>query len=315
MSEKLDSTPETPLPRIGFLGPGAMGKGMVSRLLRAGFEVGVYARNPEKAAGLRDAGAVVSSDAGQVVDGSDIVLGCLLDSTVIGELYCGPGGIIERARPGQVFVEHATFDPALAARMAQELTARGASFLDAPVSGGPAGAMTGTLVTMVGGDPGVLEMVSPVVGSYCSIIKHAGAVGSGLRLKLINQLLVSAHAVAAAEASALVLRAGIDPATAHEALMGGWAASTMLDLQLPKACAADYSSTGAAVGGLVEVQRLIADMAEQYGFDSALLGPVRRVFDATVQRGLGNGGLAALADCYAEPGTGTENTHGNEARA
>lgn len=313
MNRILNDITGTRLPHIGFLGPGAMGQGMVARLLDAGFEVDVYARNPKKVQALSAAGAVVGSDVRTVVDRADIVLGCLLDSQVITELYYGPEGIIERARPGQVFVEHATFDPALATRIAAELSAHGASFLDAPVSGGPAGALSGTLVTMVGGDPDVLERLGPVLGSYCAIIKLAGAVGSGLRLKLINQLLVSAHAVAAAEASSLVLRAGIDPATAHEALMGGWAASTMLDLQLPKSCAADYTSAGAAVGGLVEVQRLIAEMTAEYGFDSVLLGPVRRVFDATVRRGLGDGGLAALADCYAEPGTGLFDTYGNEA--
>ncbi|GAA4380727.1 NAD(P)-dependent oxidoreductase [Paeniglutamicibacter cryotolerans] len=296
------------LPALGFLGPGAMGKGMIARLVESGCPVNVYARDVAKAEKLLPAGASISSDPARVVEQSDIVLGCLLDSAVIGELYLGAAGIVETARPGQVFVEHATFDPGLSLRISKALAGRGAAYLEAPVSGGPEGARRGSLVTMVGGDAGVLERARPVLERYCSTIKHAGDVGAGLRLKLINQLLVSVHAVAAAEASALVLRLGIDPATAHGALMGGWAASTMLDKNLPAACASDFSSDGAAVSGLVEVQRLVAAMLEDQGVPSALLAPVREVFADAVDKGLGNGSLAGLVAHYLPPGSSEGST-------
>lgn len=285
-------------PVLGFLGPGAMGAGMVGRLLDAGYRVNVWARNPDKLRPLLRRGARAAADPAGLVRGSDIVLSCLLDTAVVREIYLGDGSAAAAARPGQVFVEHATFDPALAAELAAALQARGAAFVDAPVSGGPAGAANGTLVTMAGGDAAVLGQLQDVLGTYCARIKHAGATGSGLRLKLVNQLLVSTHAVAAAEASALVLRSGIDPAVAHEALMGGWAASAMLDQQLPKACAGDFDGHGAFIGGLLEVQRLVAAFAREAGVDSALLPPVREVFEASADAGHGGQALAAMVTHY-----------------
>lgn len=293
-------------PTIGFLGPGAMGTGMVSRLLAAGYTVNVFARNPGKIAGLLAAGAKLAATPAELVKDSGIVLGCLLDSAVIRELYLGPGGIADVARKDQVFVEHATFEPSLALEISAQLAARGAHFLDAPVSGGPAGALAGTLVSMVGGEPETIQRLLPILGSYSTTIKHAGPIGTGLKLKLINQLLVCTHAVVAAEASALVMRSGINPQIAQEALMGGWAASTMLDIQLPKACASDYASGGAAVGGLIEIQRLISAFVDEAGIRSAVLGPVRQVFDDSVQSGHGASGLASLVTQYLGPdGQGT----------
>lgn len=292
-------------PVIGFLGPGAMGAGMVTRLLAAGYSVNVWARNPAKIAPLLDLGAALTKSPADLVGSSDIVLSCLLDSAVIREVYLEAEGAASAAREGQIFAEHATFEPALAVEISRALTDRGAGFLDAPVSGGPEGARSGALVTMVGGDEEVLERLRPVLESYCAKVKHAGPTGNGLRLKLINQLLVCTHAVAAAEASALVLRSGIDPVVAHEALMGGWAASTMLDLQLPKACDGDFDGGGAFIGGLLEVQRLISQFADQAGVNSALLDPVRGAFASAVDAGHGQHALAAMVTNYhdeAEPG-------------
>ncbi|MFJ4211042.1 NAD(P)-dependent oxidoreductase [Paenarthrobacter sp. NPDC089675] len=291
------SEPEEVRPAVGFLGPGAMGAGMVSRLLAEGYEVHIWARRPSKAQRLVDLGAVMESSPADVVSAAPVVIGCLLDSDVIRELYLGPSGddgIVAHARAGQVFIEHATFDPGLALEISRSLGQRGAAFLDAPVSGGPSGALAGTLVSMVGGSTSTLRAVASILGSYCAKLKHAGEIGSGLRLKLINQLLVSVHAVAAAEASALAINAGIDGKTAHDALMGGWAASTMLDLQMPKAYAADFSSGGASTGGLLEVQRLVSEMISQSGTSSELLGPVRKVFQSVSDSGHADDGFSAL---------------------
>jgi 3-hydroxyisobutyrate dehydrogenase-like beta-hydroxyacid dehydrogenase len=287
--------------RIGFLGPGAMGSGMVKRLLEAGSTVTIWARTPAKVQHLVDAGATFAESPANVAEDSDIVLGCLLDSEVIRAIYLGSShaeGLVHRARPTQIFVEHATFDPALAQTISEALNTRGASFLDAPVSGGPAGAEAGTLVSMIGGSPQTLERASTVLAAYCTRVKYAGATGSGLRLKLINQLLVSVHALAAAEASVLAIRHGIDGDTAREALMGGWAASAMLDLQMPKVFANDFSSGGATIGGLLEVQRLVAGMVSSAGTTSELLGPVRKVFEAVASSGHARDGFSSLAHHY-----------------
>ncbi|WP_417219549.1 NAD(P)-dependent oxidoreductase [Arthrobacter sp.] len=287
------------LPDVGFLGPGAMGSGMVFRLLEAGYQVRVWARNPQKLKPFTDAGATIGTTLEDVVGSSDIVLGCLLDTAVIRETYLGPGGIVESARPGQLFAEHATFDPDLAREILHALGERGANFADAPVSGGPRGAREGTLVSMIGADAPAMEALTPILDSYCSRLVHIGGIGSGLKVKLINQLLVSTHALAAAEAAALVHASGIDPEVAHNALMGGWAASTMLDMQLPAACAREFDGGGASIGGLIEVQRLVAALMAEADVDSALLDPTRRAFDTAVDAGHGGHSLAALVTNYA----------------
>ncbi|WP_146111873.1 NAD(P)-dependent oxidoreductase [Arthrobacter sp. MYb227] len=290
----METTPLTTTLKLGFLGPGAMGTGMISRLQSHGHTVNVFARNPQKISELLAGGATFYPHPVQLVLDSDVVLGCLLDTAVIREIYLGSDGIAQHAREGQIFVEHATFAPALAQEISEALEARGAHFIDAPVSGGPVGAAQGTLVTMLGGQAQTVQDIRPILGMYCARIKHVGAIGAGLRLKLINQLLVSVHAVAAAEASALVLENGIDPTIAHEALMGGWAASTMLDIQLPKACASEFESDGAAIGGLIEVQNLVADFCAESNFSSRLLGPVKDVFAQAVADGHEASALSAL---------------------
>ena len=220
---------------IGFLGAGEMGSGMVRRLLQRSHRVIVWSRVPEKHAELGSLGAELSGSIADTVSASDLVLGCLRDTAVTRECYLGERGVIANARDGQTIIEHGTFSPALAVEIAHAAAARGAAFLDAPVTGGPERARSGSLVTMVGGNPASLEAVRSVLDAYCAQITLVGPAGSGERLKLVNQLLVSIHVAAAAEASALLMREGIDPAIAERVLMAGWAASAMLERTMPRA--------------------------------------------------------------------------------
>jgi 3-hydroxyisobutyrate dehydrogenase len=287
--------------RIGFLGAGHMGSGMVQGLLRHGHQVTVWERTPGRHRALQALGAAVSPDLPAIVRDTDLVLGCLLDTEVTRHCYLGAGGVIEAARAGQTIVEHGTFDPALAVAIADAAARKGCAFLDAPVSGGPERARSGELVTMVGGDEAAVDGVRPVLASYCAQVARVGPSGSGIRLKLVNQLLVSIHVVAAAEASALVLREGIDPAVAHAVLMRGWAASTMLDREMPKACSGDLADTGATVGKILEAQVMIDAMLRAAGVESKLFGPTRAAFDHAVATGAADLDLAAIVLQYLPP--------------
>lgn len=287
-------------PTIGFLGAGSMGTGMVQCLLAKGHEVMVWERTPGKHDALRERGATLTRDL-QHAASADIVIGCLLNTEVTRECYLGEHGVVRSARAGQTFIEHGTFDPALAVEIAEAARAKGGEFLDAPVTGGPERARSGELVIMVGGDSAALDRVHHAIAAYAKQIALVGAIGSGVRLKLVNQLLVSIHVVAAAEASALVLREGIDPVVAHRVLMGGWAASAMLDREMPKACAADFADTGATVGKLVEVQPMISALLDRAGVQSMLFGPARAAFDRAVDAGAADLDLAALVTGYLPP--------------
>ncbi|MDF1506112.1 NAD(P)-dependent oxidoreductase [Roseisolibacter sp. H3M3-2] len=284
--------------RVGFLGAGAMGAGMVRRLLAAGHRVTVWERTPGRHAALAADGAAVARAIADVVRDADAVVGCLADTAVTRDVWLGADGVTAHARAGQTLIEHGTFDPALAAEIADAAARCGCAFLDAPVSGGPERARSGELVTMVGGGRAAFDAARGLLGAYAARAEWAGPSGSGQRLKLVNQYLVSVHVVAAAEASALVLRAGLDPAVAHAVLMRGWAASAMLDRALPRAAADDFADTGAPVARILEAQGMIADMMRDAGVDSRLLAPARAAFDRAVATGAAELDLTAVVLPY-----------------
>lgn len=283
---------------IAFLGAGEMGGGMVRRLLAQGQRVIVWSRDPSRHLALATLGARLTDSIPDAVASTDVVIGCLRDTAVTRECYLGASGVLHSVRPGQIIIEHGTFDPSLAVEIARAASVRECDFLDAPVTGGPERARSGELVTMVGGAPAALERTRAVLGAYCSSIVHTGASGSGERLKLINQLLVSVHVAAAAEASALIIREGIDPNIAHRVLMGGWAASAMLDRTLPRAARGDFANSGATVGKLIEVQPLVAEMLRHAGVASPMFSAAQQQFDTTADAGGTDLDLAALVTAY-----------------
>jgi len=261
---------------IGFTGLGAMGGPMVRNLLRAGHDVLVWGRTPAKLQPFLDAGARLAESPEALAAEADVVLGCLTDGPAIEEIY---GRMLAEAKPGQLFADHGTYDPAVAERVAAAFAAKGAYFLDAPVSGGPPGAAAGALVCAVGGDAAGVEILRPIAAAYTKKIAHLGGPGRGLMLKLVNNYHVSINLVAAAETTWLIERLGLDPAESMEILFGGLADSAILRTELPKGLAHEYDdANGFIIGGLVEVQRNIADLMASVGFESGLFPYARRVF-------------------------------------
>ena len=277
---------------VGFLGLGVMGSRMSRRLIESGHDVVAWSRTHSKAETLAD--ATPAATAVDVAQRCDLVLGCLLDDTAVAEVY---RPLVAAARPGQIFVEHGTFSPALARELSAAAAEHGAWFLDAPVTGGPEGAAAGTLVAMVGGDPGALATAAPVTSHYVAESVLVGPSGRGLQLKLVNQLLVSVHMAAAAEAGALLLALGIPIEVAMPVLGGGWAASAMLARELPRVLASDFDSAGATIGGLVGVQELVSAIYAEAGIPPRLMPVVRELFSAAaVDRA--DSDPAALVESY-----------------
>ena len=252
-----------------------MGTPMVRNLLAAGHEVTVWGRSPAKLQPVLDMGAMLAADLSEVA-AQEVVLGCLLDERAITEVYLD--GLLPHARTGQLFADHGTYPPRVAQRLAAAFAERGASYLDAPVSGGPMGADAGTLVCAVGGDAAGVELLRPVAAAYTSTIAHLGGPGRGLALKLINNFLVSVNFVAAAETAWLIERLDLDPASAQAILYGGLADGPTLRQGLTKALAHDYEAGGMPLGGLIEVQRNISELFDSVGFRSGLFSYARDVF-------------------------------------
>ena len=217
-------------PRLGFIGLGVMGRPLALHLIEAGHAMAVYARRPEAAAPLVAAGARAVASPAEVARAADVVFTLVTTSADSEQVTLGARGIIEGARAGAVVVDMATISPLATRRIAQALKARGVEHLDAPVSGGPMGAQNATLAIMVGGRPQVFERVQPLFGLLGKTILHMGDHGAGQVTKACNQLALTVTAQGVAEALALARRCGLDPARVHEVMMGGVAASRVLEL-------------------------------------------------------------------------------------
>jgi 3-hydroxyisobutyrate dehydrogenase-like beta-hydroxyacid dehydrogenase len=267
---------------------------MARRILESGHRLVVYNRTAARTEALRRAGARIAATPAEVAERADLVFGCLLDGAAVEQVYAGEDGLIGASRPGQVFVEHGTFAPALARDLAARLAERGAAFLDAPVTGGPDGADAGTLTAMVGGAAGALDQAGGVLKSYAGRVLHIGASGAGLELKLVNQMLVSSHVAAAAEAAAILRARRIPLDLAYETLTSGWAGSAMLERCLARVLDGELGASEVTIAGLIEPQRLAAQLADQAGVPLAVLAPVAELFLRARDGGHGGRDLAAL---------------------
>lgn len=284
---------------IGFVGLGVMGARMARRLLLRGHELTAWARNPERAHALVGEGVTFVASPGELAQRCETIIGCLLDDEAVRRVYEADDGLLPASRAGQVFIEHATFSPGIARSLAERLAERGAAFIDAPVTGGPEGAADGSLVAMAGGEADAVDSRRGLFADYLGAVHHIGQSGSGLRLKLVNQFLVSVHIAAAVEAAALLGIESIAVEKAMPVLMGGWAASAMLERELPRAMSANFESAGAAIGGLVPVQELVARSFEAAGVQSRLLPAVRGLFQQAVESGFTGDDPARLVSLYA----------------
>ena len=216
--------------RLGFIGLGAMGRPMALNLINAGYPMSVYARRPEAMAPLVAAGARAFPTPAALAAECDVVFTIVTASADSEQVALGAQGIIEGARKGTVVVDMATISPLATRRIAQALEARDVEHLDAPVSGGPMGAQGATLAIMAGGKPQVFERIKPLFERLGKTILYMGEHGAGQVTKACNQLALTVTAQGAAEALALARRCGLDPARVHEVLMGGFAASRVLEL-------------------------------------------------------------------------------------
>ncbi|MCX6552524.1 MAG: NAD(P)-dependent oxidoreductase [Acidobacteria bacterium] len=218
--------------RIGFIGLGLMGKPMALNLIKKGFSLVVHSRSQAPVDAVVAAGAKAASSPADVAAQCDIVITMVPDSPDVRQVVEGPKGLFETARAGSILVDMSTIAPAVARELATKAAARGLTMLDAPVSGGEIGAVNATLSIMVGGDAAALERVRPVfnaVGNPERVV-HIGPAGAGQVCKACNQICIGGALASVSEAFAIARKAGIDPAKVREALLGGFAASRVLEV-------------------------------------------------------------------------------------
>ncbi|MEZ5928157.1 MAG: NAD(P)-dependent oxidoreductase [Parvularculaceae bacterium] len=204
--------------KVSFLGLGVMGYPMAGHLKRAGHEVTVFNRTLTKAdKWVREHGGKEAASPAEAVTGSEIVFACLGDDPDVAEIVQKCAGAMAK---GAIFVDHTTDSPALARRLHEELKELGIGFVDAPVSGGQAGAENGKLSVMCGGDEADVEKARPVMEAYSARIVHVGPAGHGQLCKAVNQICIAGLVQALSEGVHFAKRAGLDIEKTLEAVSG-----------------------------------------------------------------------------------------------
>jgi 3-hydroxyisobutyrate dehydrogenase-like beta-hydroxyacid dehydrogenase len=282
---------------VGFVGLGKMGQPMTRRLLAAGHTVHVFNRSKPAIDALAAEGAKAAGSATEVAQRAEVIMTALPTPDTVEAVF---SEMAQAARSGQIYIDHSTVSPGLNRQCAEMLKAKGADFLDAPVSGGPAGAQAGTLTVMVGGEQAVFDRAVPVLQAFGKNIRLCGGLGSGQVVKLVNQLLVGIHTSAIAEAATFGVRFGADPQVILEVIGTSFGGSTMMTRNLPRFISRDFSPA-TPVDLILKDMGLIHDEARTGGIPLLLGGLAEQRFSEAHARGMGDEDMAALVKLWEEP--------------
>jgi 3-hydroxyisobutyrate dehydrogenase len=279
--------------RVGFIGLGIMGRPMASNLLKAGVCVVAHTRTCSKLDALVALGAEAGTSPRDVATRSDIVITMVPDTPDVRHVMLGADGVIEGAHDGLVAIDMSTISPSATQEIAAVLASQGVHMLDAPVSGGEAGAIAGTLSIMVGGDEAVFTQCQPVFAAMGKRITYIGPHGHGQIAKLCNQVVGVFTLEAVAEGVVLATKAGVDVRRVIDALSGGAADSWMLRNQAPRMLARDF-----APGFFINLQqkdlRLVMELAGRLSAPLPGTALVHQLFSAVEATGGGALGTQAL---------------------
>jgi 2-hydroxy-3-oxopropionate reductase len=220
--------------RVGFIGLGIMGMPMARNLMEAGYELVLHNRSPEKAEELGKEGATVAATPREVAEKSDVVVTMLPDSPQVREVVAGENGVLEGISEGALLIDMSTISPVVTEELAEALKEKGASMLDAPVSGGDVGAIEGTLSIMVGGEEEDFQRAKPLFETMGKTITHVGPVGAGQVTKAANQVVVALTIEAVSEALVLGSAGGVSPEKILDVLSGGLAGNKVMEVKREK---------------------------------------------------------------------------------
>jgi len=250
--------------RIGFVGLGMMGLPMAKNLVEAGYTVTVFDLDAGAIEEAQGFGASPASTGAEVAAQSDIIITMVPDSPHVEAAIAGNGGIIEGIRPESVVIEMSTILPETGKRMAELLAEKGADFVDAPVTGGVAGAEAGSMSILVGGDAEAFERTLPILSILGGDITHMGPVGAGHTTKIANQLIGVATLAGLSEAFVLAKKSGLDMQTFYDAVKNGAGRSWALETLGPKILKGDFSP-GFMVKHMQKDLRLAGQLADDTG--------------------------------------------------
>ena len=279
---------------VAFVGLGVMGFPMAGHLARAGHEVTVYNRTAEKArAWVAEHGGRACATPAEAAAEQDFVMICVGNDQDLLEVVNGPEGILAGARSGTVMVDHTTASAGMARQVAQLARERGVGFLDAPVSGGQAGAEHGQLTVMVGGEESVFDLARPVIHSYSRMIRLMGEVGSGQLTKMVNQICIAGLVQGLAEALNFAECAGLDGEAVVSVISKGAAQSWQMENRHKTMLAGDYDF-GFAVDWMRKDLAIVLEESRRNGAQLPITALVDQFYADVQQMGGGRWDTSSL---------------------
>jgi putative dehydrogenase len=263
---------------VGVVGLGAMGSGMAQSLRRAGYRVHVFDVREAVAQAFANDGGVACGSPAELAASCEVIISVVVNAAQTENVLFGPGGCASDMRAGQVFVMCSTVDPNWSIALEARLAAKGILYLDAPISGGAARAASGEMTMMTAGAPAAYAACEPMLNAMAGkVYKLGDSAGAGSKVKIINQLLAGVHIAAAAEAMALGLREGVDPAALYEVITHSAGNSWMFENRMAHVLAADYTPLS-AVDIFVKDLGLVLDMARASKFPLPLSSTAHQMF-------------------------------------
>nr|WP_276319579.1 NAD(P)-dependent oxidoreductase [Crenobacter cavernae] len=296
------TTEETAMDKIGFVGLGLMGQPMTRRLIEAGFDVTVWNRSPDKCAELVKTGATLAKSLGELVERVDVVMTCVSDTAAVEAVVFGENGVAEHGAPAKLLIDFSSIEPSTTRELAERLQAAcGMHWVDAPVSGGTAGAENGTLVIMAGGREEDVERLRPLAAPLSQRLTRMGGVGAGQVTKVCNQLIVAANAMLIAEAVTLAEKSGVDASQLAPALAGGFADSKPFQILSPRMAAKDYEPVQWKVATLLKDLDNATKLAREVGGGAPLAGLANQLMRVFAEQGNSQRDLASVIELYQGP--------------
>jgi 3-hydroxyisobutyrate dehydrogenase-like beta-hydroxyacid dehydrogenase len=280
--------------RVAFLGLGVMGLPMAGHLARAGHQVTVYNRSPAKAqAWVEEFGGLSAATPQAAARGQDLVLACVGNDDDLRSVVLGPEGAFAGMAANAIFVDHTTASAQVARDLHAQAQACGLHFIDAPVSGGQAGAQNGKLTVMCGGDVQPFETIAPTVAAYAQAVTRVGASGAGQLAKMVNQVCIAGIAQSLSEALAFGERAGLDLNLVLEVIGKGAAQSWQMDNR-GRTMVADQFDFGFAVDWMRKDLGLVLQEANRNGARLPLTALVDQFYADVQQLGGGRWDTSSL---------------------
>lgn len=288
--------------KIGFIGLGVMGKNMATNLIKKGYNLKVSDLNKDAVNELKEMGAEVGQNASDVAVDSDIIFTSLPNSQIVEGVVTGKGGVLEGAKKGTIYIDLSSITPKAIQNIAKKANEKGVKVLDAPVSGGVAGAQKGTLTIMVGGEEEVFNKALPVLNCIGTKVFHVGDIGAGDTIKLVNNLLLGINMVAVSEAFALGVKAGLKPEVMYDIISQSSGSSYALTAKYKNFIAKGNFTPGFSTDLQYKDLQLAVDTAKDLKMPLLVGNVAQQMYEVARAKGLGTEDISAVIKVYEELG-------------